>query len=259
MLRATAWTHGRQGALIGASAAVVCLGGLLAACGGSGGGDDGYTAVGAPGATARTAGPTGTVTLVPLVTAAPGAPAASNSASGGGTSAGSTGRTSGGARSVPSGGGGAKTGGTGASSAPVGRTTSAAPSTTTAPTATPGKPSPADLSWSQPERAEGEQRWCEEVTVRFHNSGGAPVRSGTVTLGTHIIGALGVDWGTVESQEELPAPIGGGARKERTWTVCVDRFYEGSFLLGAHMEHDVTVTYLGGDPIFISHTREKER
>ncbi len=256
MLRATAWTHGRQGALIGASAAVVCLCGLLTACGGSGGGDDGYTAVGAPGATARTAGPTGTVTLVPLVTAAPGAPAASNSASGGGTSAGSTGRTSGGARSVPSGGGGAKTGGTGASSAPVGRTTSAAPSTTTA---TPGKPSPADLSWSQPERAEGEQRWCEEVTVRFHNSGGAPVRSGTVTLGTHIIGALGVDWGTVESQEELPAPIGGGARKERAWTVCVDRFYEGSFLLGAHMEHDVTVTYLGGDPIFISHTREKKR
>lgn len=235
MLRATAWTHGRQGALIGASAAVVCLGGLLAACGGSGGGD-GYTAVGAPGATARpTAGPTGEVTLVPLDTATPDA---TNSAADSGTSASPTGRTSDAARPVPSS-GGAKAGRTPASSAPAGRTTSAAPSAP--PSTTPGKPSPADLSWSAPERAEGEKRWCEEVTVRFHNPGGSPVRSGTVTLGTHIIGALGVDWGTVESQEELPAPIEGGARKERTWTVCVDAW---RVPLGMHIEtRDVSVRW----------------
>jgi hypothetical protein len=97
------------------------------------------------------------------------------------------------------------------------------------------------------------------VTVSFHNTGGSTVRSGTVTFGTHIIGALGIDWATIESTGTLPAPIAAGASVKKTWTVCIDRVWEGSFLLGAHMEHDVTVTYPGGDPIFISHTREKER
>ncbi|MEW2161529.1 hypothetical protein AB0912_00790 [Streptomyces sp. NPDC007084] len=56
----------------------------------------------------------------------------------------------------------------------------------------------------------------------FHNTGGTAVRSGTVTFGTHIIGALGIDWATVKSTETLPAPIAAGARKDTTWTVCVD-------------------------------------
>ncbi|MET9506046.1 hypothetical protein ABZY42_30715 [Streptomyces sp. NPDC006622] len=74
----------------------------------------------------------------------------------------------------------------------------------------------------EPERAATERRWCERVTLTFHNSGGTAVRSGSVTLGTHVIGALGVDWATIESTEDLPAPIAPGAREHGTWTVCVD-------------------------------------
>ncbi|MFJ5260533.1 hypothetical protein ACIQAC_08705 [Streptomyces sp. NPDC088387] len=71
-------------------------------------------------------------------------------------------------------------------------------------------------------REPADQRWCEKVTLGFHNTGQSAVRSGTVTFGTHVIGALGVDWATVESTEELPAPIPAGARNEQTWTVCVE-------------------------------------
>ncbi|WP_234311865.1 hypothetical protein [Streptomyces griseus] len=67
-----------------------------------------------------------------------------------------------------------------------------------------------------PERRPAEECRCEKVTVSFRNTGGAPVRSGTVTFGTHVIGALGVDWATVESTERLPAPIAPGIREEKT-------------------------------------------
>lgn len=86
---------------------------------------------------------------------------------------------------------------------------------------------------SEPTRKPTDKRWCEKVTVAFHNSGGTAVRSGTVTFGTHIIGALGIDWATVESTHELPAPIGAGAREERTWTVCVEAW---RVPLGMHIE-----------------------
>ncbi|MEU6018968.1 hypothetical protein ABZ826_34580 [Streptomyces sp. NPDC047515] len=61
---------GRRGAVIAASAAVLCLGGALAACGGTAD-DDGYAAVGAADAGPRKAptgavAPSGKVTLVPL-------------------------------------------------------------------------------------------------------------------------------------------------------------------------------------------------
>ncbi|MEV5953538.1 hypothetical protein AB0M11_07085 [Streptomyces sp. NPDC051987] len=71
------------------------------------------------------------------------------------------------------------------------------------------------------------------MTVTFVNSGGTPVRSGTVTLGTHIVDLLGIDWATVTSTEPLPAPIGPGARVSRTWTVCVDDW---RVPLGMHVE-----------------------
>jgi hypothetical protein len=94
---------------------------------------------------------------------------------------------------------------------------------------------------SDPVREATDQRWCEKVTLVLRNSGGSAVRSGTVTFGTHIIGALGVDWGTVESAEALPAPIGAGARKEKTWTVCVDAW---RVPLGMHIEtRDVSVRW----------------
>ncbi|MEU8958787.1 hypothetical protein AB0C93_31370 [Streptomyces sp. NPDC048518] len=58
--------------------------------------------------------------------------------------------------------------------------------------------------------------------MTFRNTGGTAVRSGEVTFGTHIIGALGVDWATIKSTVALPAPIGPGAKREGAWTVCVD-------------------------------------
>jgi hypothetical protein len=94
---------------------------------------------------------------------------------------------------------------------------------------------------SDPAREPTDKRWCEKVTLGFHNVGGTAVRSGTVTFGTHVIGALGVDWATVESTEELPGPIRAGASKEETWMVCVDAW---RVPLGMHIEtRDVTVRW----------------
>ncbi|MFC8434294.1 hypothetical protein [Streptomyces sp. NPDC057253] len=235
----TTWTHGRRCALIGASAAVVCLGAALAACGGGPG--EGYVATGAAGGptpssdTAIT--PTGDVTLVPLQDPASTpirSPASAAPASGGGTSAGSTaagtGRTG-----TPAGAGGA----TDAPARPIegpgdGRSPSASPSAE-------APPRPAALVWSEPVRKATDKRWCEDVTLEFRNTGGSPVTSGAVTFGTHVIGALGIDWATVESAAELPVPIDAGARVVRTWTVCVDAW---RVPLGMRVEtRDVTVRW----------------
>ncbi|MFD5797514.1 hypothetical protein ACFWIO_29110 [Streptomyces diastatochromogenes] len=237
--RTTTRTQGRRGAVTAASAAVVCLGVTLAGCGG--GGRDGYAAVGGVPSPAGSAGaPTGAVRMVPL----DGPTSDSNSSSG---------RTTSDTRSEtpPSG-----TPSAGASTAPDSSTpdpadTSPSPTGagTTAPeqpssTPTPGRtkpPAPADLSWGDPSRKDTDKRWCEKVTVGFHNSGGTAVRSGTVTFGTHIIGALGIDWGTVESTADLPVPIGPGARTDHTWTVCVDAW---RVPLGMHIEtRDVSVRW----------------
>ncbi|MFF7970387.1 hypothetical protein [Streptomyces sp. NPDC007905] len=125
---------------------------------------------------------------------------------------------------------------TGAAPSTTGQVTTA-PERPPTPTPTPpsrtATPAPADLGWGDPEREDTDQRRCEKVTVPFHNSGGEPVRSGTVTFGTHIIGALGIDWGTVESTVGLPVPIGPGVRTDHTWTVCVDAW---RVPLGMHIE-----------------------
>ncbi|MET8726987.1 hypothetical protein ABZV81_07315 [Streptomyces parvus] len=81
---------------------------------------------------------------------------------------------------------------------------------------------PAALTLSAPQRAAADKRWCEKVTVEFRNTGGSPARSGTVTFATHIIGALGVDWATITSSQPLPAPIGAGSTRSKTYTVCVE-------------------------------------
>ncbi|NNN31522.1 hypothetical protein HLK59_14340 [Streptomyces sp. S3(2020)] len=244
MLRATTWTHGRRGAAIGASAAVVCLGAVLAACGG-GSGDDGYVAIGAAGGTgpAVAAEPTGGVRVVPLDGAdSPGTAGSSEPEGSSGTGApdrSSAPGTPGGpdAESAPE---ASVTPGGPASSADgadPGRTPTSSP-TTASPTASAG---PAALTVGDPAREATDQRWCEKVTLVFRNSGGSAVRSGTVTFGTHIIGALGFDWGTVESAVALPAPIGAGARRERTWTVCVEAW---RVPLGMHIEtRDVDVRW----------------
>ncbi len=79
------------------------------------------------------------------------------------------------------------------------------------------------------------------MTLAFHNSGGTAVRSGTVTLGTHIIGSLGIDWATIQSTERLPTPIAANTHKNATWTVCVDAW---RVPLGMHIEtRDVSVEW----------------
>ncbi|MEU9332942.1 hypothetical protein AB0D49_07190 [Streptomyces sp. NPDC048290] len=115
------------------------------------------------------------------------------------------------------------------------------------------------LGVGEPVVAATGKRYCEDVTLAFHNTGGSAVASGTVTFGTHVIGALGVDWATFEAAEPLPAPIRAGARVTKTWTVCVDRFWEGALMLGAHLEHEVTVAYPGAEPVFIPREGERAR
>lgn len=67
------------------------------------------------------------------------------------------------------------------------------------------------------------------------------MRSGTVSFGTHIIGALGIDWATIDSTERLSVPIAAGAHKDQTWTVCVEAW---RVPLGMHIEtRDVSVQW----------------
>ncbi|WP_432020624.1 hypothetical protein [Streptomyces sp. 1222.5] len=265
--------RGRRGAVTAASAAALCLGGVLASCaGGSPGG--GYAAVGAGDGTGPGTGtPTGSVTLVPLDgengEGTGGRQGDGRDEGGKGAGDGRVPRTAG---SGPAGDRGTTddpqepardgtpgsgsdadashpadgTGRTGHTGDGTGRATPAPGPTTHAPDPSPSRtsaprPSPADLSWGDPATADADQRWCQKVTVGFHNSGGTAVRSGSVTFGTHIIGGLGIDWGTVESTEGLPAPIGPGARTDHTWTVCVDAW---RVPLGMHIEtRDVTVRW----------------
>ncbi len=92
---------------------------------------------------------------------------------------------------------------------------------------------PAVLTAGEPRREKADDRWCEKVTVRLTNSGGRAVTGGRVTFGTHIIGALGVDWATRESTHALPVPIAAGQAKEKTWKVCVAAW---RVPLGMHIE-----------------------
>ncbi|MEV6503446.1 hypothetical protein [Streptomyces prunicolor] len=211
------WTAGRRGALLGASAAVVCA--TLTACGDTGG--DSYAAVGPPRPSATAARPTGSVTLVPLDAPTPSS-AVSKSPDGEGTSASTP------AAPSPAG-------------AKSGRSSAHSPSPTPTAASTTAPSTPAALSWGTPARKATAHRWCEDVTLAFRNSGGTAVRSGMVTFGTHIIGALGIDWATIESTERLPVPIAAHAHTDRTWTVCVDAW---RVPLGMHIEtRDVSVEW----------------
>nr|WP_075031402.1 hypothetical protein [Streptomyces mirabilis] len=242
MRRAT-WLHGRRGALMGASTAVVCLGAVLAACG-DGGSGGGYVAVGAPADSGPVVAPTGNVSLTPLpestplVEAAKGAPQQGSSPPQPPPSASPGTATDLGDDNSP------RTGaGSGAASAPSARPTPGSTAGTSPPglPSTPSPPGPAVLDVSEPTREATDKRWCEKVTVSFRNTGGSAVRSGTVTLGTHIIGALGIDWATIDSTRDLPVPIAAGAGSTKTWTVCVDDW---RVPLGMHIEtRDVSVQW----------------
>lgn len=111
---------------------------------------------------------------------------------------------------------GATPGGSGASPTPGTKPGTTPP----APPATPA--TPARLTLSTPLRAAAGDRWCEQVTVTFTNTGTTAARSGTVSFATHIIGALGIDWATITTTQPLPAPLAGGASKTQAYTVCVE-------------------------------------
>lgn len=275
---------GRRGTVIAASAAVLCLGGALAACGGTG--DKGYVAVGAAGAgpagTPSTAGgPSDEVTLIPLDTPgaergdgpgpgtepsggpqdergpggrtpAPGLGDSGGAAGSGGTGAGSAGpggpagpdpaspgpvapgeSPDGSAAGGGDGSGDGSSGGSGGGSGDTG--------TTPPPSSSPAPAGPAALQLGDPVLADADRRWCEQVTVEFRNTGGSPVRSGVLTFETHVIGALGVDWATVESTQPLPTPIDAGAVRRKTYAVCVESW---RVPLGMRTEtRDVTATW----------------
>lgn len=276
-MRSPTRARGRRGALWGASAAAVVLAaGLFAACGGDGR-PSGWVAVGAAGDTAPPGvpgDPTGGVRLVPLdgTSGPPGAgtgpgaatdrpaaggPGANGAGAGaGGSGAGSPYRPAPGAPGGPgaAAGGSGTIGGTGSTGTggpsagspgspdepgPPGSSGPASPR----PTSPSGTPSagPAALVVSDPVRTGTDQRWCEDVTLVFRNSGGTAVRSGTVAFGTHVVDALGIDWATRRSTVTLPVPITAGGREARTWTVCVDAW---RVPLGMHIEtRDVSVDW----------------
>lgn len=241
MRRQTRVTAGRRGALLTVSAAVLFLGGGTAGCGGASGGD-GYTALGAT-ATGPGRGPSGAVAPSDGVTLIPLDGARSGTKGGGGASPSPGASRGGGTDTARPGGPGSASGRTTGSPGPSGSPAAPATGTTAPPHGTPGTTDPASpsrptdpgdptgppsptgpavLHVGAPVRAAADDRWCEKVTVEFRNSGGVPVRSGTVTFATHVIGGLGVDWATLESTAPLPAPIDAGAARKKTYTVCVD-------------------------------------
>ncbi|WP_418957953.1 hypothetical protein [Streptomyces tritici] len=232
---------------LGTLTAALCLGGALTACGGGNDGE-GYAAVGARGggSPGGAVAPSGSVRLVPLdgpsasgttsSTSSPrpdGAPAGPDTGARTETGTGTGGGTPTGSATVTlpgAGGAGPTTPGATAPPLPApgtpggpGGPSSTPPAPRPSGTATPAPaPSPARLTLSVPVLAEGDRRWCQEVTLTFRNTGGTAVASGTVAFETHVIGALGIDWATVESAQPLPAPIAAGAAKKHTYTVCVE-------------------------------------
>ncbi|MER5443563.1 hypothetical protein [Streptomyces sp. NPDC002790] len=235
------WLLGHRKVAVGAaSVAAVCVSaGAVVALDGDGGPDP-YVAVGAAGAAPTGPGdrvaPHGKVELVPLDPPETGSPGASGSSGKGGTGkAAEDGPDAGGAppaREVP----GESPGGDGTTPAtekPPGNSGSAGGSGSAersgaasdrgdTPSSSPS--GPALLKVGDPVLKDADKRWCQDVTLALHNSGGSAVRSGKVTFETHVLGALGVDWATVDVTKKLPAPLGAGEKKRKTWTVCVDQW-----------------------------------
>ncbi|MEV5972036.1 hypothetical protein [Streptomyces sp. NPDC051921] len=230
----------------------LCLGGALTACG-TGDDGEGYAAVGAGSSPKGAVPPSGSVTLVPLdpaPTTDPGLTSSTSSPSPRPPGATGTGRGTapGGTATAPPpvpGGppprapGEPAAPGTTPARPPAPGPSAPAPPPTPAPSTKP--PAPAALTLSAPVLTDSAQRWCENVTVTFRNTGGTAVRSGTVQFATHVIGALGVDWATLRSSQPLPAPIAAGATQTRTYTVCVDSW---RVPLGMHVDtREVTAAW----------------
>nr|WSX51004.1 hypothetical protein OG409_19890 [Streptomyces sp. NBC_00974] len=213
----------------------------LTGCGGPA--REGYVAVGAAAAVPeRGAGenvaPKGGVEFQPLPPAGAGASSSSTSTGDPGAQP-PGGSAPGGATTTAPGGSGNRPGATPGARPPTtpgttpggstGSSGSTAPGTPSGPATKPGTTAPApsaptaaQLSVGAPVRTAAADRWCEQVTVSFANTGGTAARSGTVAFATHIIGALGVDWATITSTQPLPAPIAGNTTRTQTYQVCVE-------------------------------------
>lgn len=223
----------------GIVAVALCLGGALTACSGSDG--DGRIPLGAAGAGQAPTGavpPEGGVVLVPLdEPVASGPPRGS----GDGDTAAPPSEESPQDEAPPT----AEQPGTGTADSPDAPPPSApggppppppspAPMPEPPPSGSPVPPAdPALLQLTEPVREALDERWCERVTVEFRNIGGQAATSGTVTFATHVIGALGIDWATIETAQPLPGPIGPGAVRKKTFTVCVEAW---RVPLGMHIE-----------------------
>lgn len=236
----------------------------LTGCGGPA--RDGYLAVGAaaPGperGAGENVAPQGRVEFQPL-----GGPSAAGSSSASSSTSASTpgseapgGSAQAGATTTGPGGSAQSPGtppGAGPSTTPPGTPSSpgspSGPGGPSTPPSPPGKPgttpptppppaTPAQLTLSTPVRTAAAERWCEQVTVTFTNTGTTAARSGTVSFATHIIGALGIDWATITTTQPLPAPLAGGAARTQTYTVCVEAW---RVPLGMHVEtRQVTATW----------------
>ncbi|GGV00326.1 hypothetical protein GCM10010211_79590 [Streptomyces albospinus] len=234
-----------------ASAAVLCLGVLLTGCGGAAG--SGYAAVGAQGpsdgpAPNKPVPPRGGVELTPLD--GNGSPGANRSPDSGHPGAPGSPRPPDGAHPAspgtatpspsPAGPGATNTPappGDSPRPRPSGTATPAPPS----PTLPTGPGAPAGLLVGRPALTATDVRWCQQVTLDFLNTGDRPVTSGIVTFGTHVIGALGIDWATISSDHKLPLPLAPGRPATGTWRVCVDAW---RVPLGMHLDtEDVTFTW----------------
>ncbi|MGW1375686.1 hypothetical protein ACWD6P_15645 [Streptomyces sp. NPDC002446] len=228
-----------------ASAAALCLGVLLTGCGSAA--EEGYVAVGAAGpadghAPVRPVPPRDGVQLTPLDGHEAAEDHAARRDDGRDTADGDGKRR---ARPAPAPGSSPGPSGSAAPSPPsdadgtgpgASPNAPSPPGTSTPPHSSPGSPAPeppsptipagpdapAGLVVGRPGLADTDVRWCEKVTLDLLNTGDRPVTSGKVTFGTHVIGALGIDWTTVTSRHKLPLPLAPGQRKTGTWRVCLE-------------------------------------
>ncbi|MFI9720838.1 hypothetical protein ACIHFE_14465 [Streptomyces sp. NPDC052396] len=90
------------------------------------------------------------------------------------------------------------------------------------PSAAPRPAASAALTVTEPRRAPGGPRWCEQVSLVFANAGPAPVAQGTVIFGAHVIAAGGAELAALPATRPLPVPIGPGRVRKQGWRVCVD-------------------------------------
>ncbi|MFF8843584.1 hypothetical protein ACF08N_12785 [Streptomyces sp. NPDC015127] len=224
----------------GIVAVALCLGGALTACSGTPG--EGRIPLGAAGSGPAPTGavpPEGGIVLVPLDEAdVPGSPRTPAGGDAPAPQAPAQGEVPPAAEQPATGTGGPPdTPSPGAPGTPSPRPPSPQP-----PPSSPAPPAgPALLQLTEPVREALDERWCERVTVEFRNTGGRAATSGTVTFATHVIGALGIDWATIETAQPLPAPIAPGALRKKAYTVCVEAW---RVPLGMHIEtRDVTAEW----------------